>query len=72
MRRIARGGCSPVHRKPNWMDFNAGAVLERGSMDEPARELWQLVLDVASGRVSTRNEENNDREIMLFKDGVIL
>lgn len=29
------------HRKPNWMDFNAGAVLERGSMDEPARELWQ-------------------------------
>ena len=26
----------------------------------------------ASGRVSTRNEENNDREIMLFKDGVIL
>lgn len=23
------------HRKPNWMDFNAGAVLERGSMDEP-------------------------------------
>ena len=60
------------HRKPNWMDFNAGAVLERGSMDEPARELWQLVLDVASGRVSTRNEENNDREIMLFKDGVIL
>lgn len=21
------------HRKPNWMDFNAGAVLERGSMD---------------------------------------
>lgn len=60
------------HRKPNWMDFNAGAVLERGSMDEPARELWRLVLDVASGRASTRNEENNDREIMLFKDGVIL
>ena len=27
---------------------------------------------VASGPVSTRNEENNDREIMLFKDGVIL
>ena len=54
------------------MDFNAGAVLERGSMDEPARELWRLVLDVASGRASTRNEENNDREIMLFKDGVIL
>ena len=35
-------------------------------------ELWRLVLDVASGRASTRNEENNDREIMLFKDGVIL
>ena len=45
---------------------------ERATHGALARELWQLVLDVASGRVSTRNEENNDREIMLFKDGVIL
>lgn len=59
-------------RKGNWMDFNAGAVLEHGSLDEAAKELWRLVLDVASGRKHTRNEENNDREVMFFKDGVIL
>ena len=59
-------------RKRNWMDFNAGAVLEHGSMDQAARELWELVLDVASGRRQTRSEENNDREVMFFKDGVIL
>lgn len=54
------------------MDFNAGSVLEHGSMDQAAQELWELVLDVASGRRHTRNEENNDREVMFFKDGVIL
>ena len=59
-------------RKPNWMDFNAGSVLEHGSMDQAARELWQLVLDVASGRRRTRSEESGDREIMIFKNGVIL
>ena len=59
------------HRKPNWMDFNAGAVLEHGSVDLAARELWQLVLDVASGRL-TKSEESGDREIMIFKNGVIL
>ena len=59
-------------RKGNWMDFNAGSVLEHGSMDQAAQELWELVLDVASGRRHTRNEENNDREVMFFKDGVIL
>ena len=59
-------------RKRNWMDFNAGRVLEHGSVGPAAEELWQLVLDAASGRRQTRNEENGDREIMIFKDGVIL
>lgn len=53
-------------------ELNAGRCWSGDRWTSPARELWQLVLDVASGRVSTRNEENNDREIMLFKDGVIL
>ena len=59
-------------RKENWMDFNAGRVLEHGAVEPAARELWQLVLDVASGRRQTKNEKNGDREIMIFKDGVIL
>lgn len=59
-------------KKPYWIDFNAGVVLEHGSVDTAARELWRLVLDVASGRQHTCSEENDDREIMIFKDGVIL
>lgn len=60
------------NKKPNWMDFDAGAVLDCGSMDSAARALWQQVLDVASGRQRTKSEENDEREIMIFKDGVIL
>ncbi len=59
-------------RKGNWMDFNAGQVLERGAVEPVARELWRLVLDVASGDQRTKSEESGDREIMIFKDGVIL
>ncbi len=60
------------NNKPNWMDFDAGVVVAHGDIDSAARTLWQLVLDVASGRLHTRSEENDDREIMIFKDGVIL
>ncbi len=59
-------------KKGNWMDFDAGMVLEEGGLERAARELWQQVLEVASGLRQTKNEESGDREIMLFKDGVIL
>lgn len=59
------------NKKPNWMDFDAGMVLDYAGMDSAARALWQLVLETASGR-RTRSEENDEREIMIFKDGVIL
>jgi len=36
------------------------------------RVLWQMLLDVASGRAHTKNEINGYREIMIFKDGVLL
>ena len=60
------------NNKPNWMDFDAGVVVDHGDIDSAARALWRLVLDVASGRRHTKSEENDDREIMIFKDGVIL
>ena len=59
-------------RKPGWIDFNAGELLEGSSGDEIRDRLWQLILDTASGRYVTRNEENNNREIMIFKNGVML
>ncbi len=59
-------------RKRDWFDFNAGLVLEAGSMDAASDLLWETMIRVASGEVLARNEERNYREIMVFKDGVIL
>lgn len=58
-------------RKANWTDFDAGRLLEGKSMEELAREFYEYVIDVASGR-ATANERNNYREIAMFKDGVTL
>ena len=59
-------------RKQGWFDFNAGLVLETGSMDEASDMLWKKMISIASGEHLARNEERGYREIMVFKDGVIL
>ncbi len=61
-----------TQRKNNWIDFNAGMVLSGGSFSEAADALWEQVIDVASGRKRTQNEIHNYREIMIFKNGVLL
>jgi altronate hydrolase len=58
-------------QKPRWIDFNAGAVLDGEAADEVASALWRKVLDVASGAPS-RNEENDERSIAIWKRGVTL
>ena len=55
-------------RKPHWIDFNAGTLTEGASLQEEAVRLWQLVVEVASGR-RTRSEENGYHEFLPFKDG---
>ncbi|MDD2362231.1 MAG: altronate dehydratase family protein [Oscillospiraceae bacterium] len=57
--------------KPNWMDFNAGSLLENKSMDEMAEKLFDYVIRVANGE-QTKNEINGYKEISIFKDGIIL
>jgi len=59
-----------ARRKPTWIDFDAGVLLDGRPMAELADELFDYCLDVASGRQRTRNEENDFREIAIFKDGV--
>jgi altronate hydrolase len=60
-------------RKPSWIDFDAGPIATgAASFDELGERLFSLVLDVASGRARTRNEENGFREIAIWKDGVTL
>lgn len=59
-------------RKRHWIDFNAGAILDaQQNIDECANDLFSYILDVASGRL-TRNEENDNREIAIWKSGVTL
>ena len=58
--------------KANWMDFNAGVIAtgER-TLDEAARDLYQLVLQTASGKL-TSAERRGCHEISIWKDGVCL
>jgi altronate hydrolase len=60
-----------AQRKPGWIDFDAGQVLEGVSMDEAADRLMDLVVDTASGK-ATKAELNGEREIAIWKSGVTL
>ena len=61
-----------AERKKNWIDFNAGQLLEGRTMAELADALWERVIAVASGEALTQSEKNGFREIAIFKDGVIV
>ena len=59
-------------QKAGWIDMNAGTVADgTSSLTQTARELFRLVLDIASGK-QTRSEEQGFREIAIFKGGIIL
>ncbi len=58
-------------RKPNWIDFNAGKLVEGTSMKQLLGEFVDKIIAVANGE-HTRNEENGYREISIFKNGVTL
>lgn len=58
-------------RKPQWVDFNAGQLVEGKTMQQLLPEFIDKVLSVASGE-QARNEENGYREIAIFKNGVTL
>jgi altronate hydrolase len=60
-----------AEKKPGWIDFDAGAVLDTG-VEPLCSELLDLIIDVASGRGKTKNELNGYREIAIFKNGVTL
>ncbi|GIO30396.1 altronate hydrolase [Paenibacillus albilobatus] len=57
-------------KKGHWMDFNAGPLLNV-PMADILEEFIAYVIDVASGR-KTRNEQNDVRELAIFKTGVTL
>ena len=60
-----------AERKPQWVDFSAGQLIQGRTMEELVPEFIDKVLAVASGE-KARNEENGYREISIFKNGVTL
>lgn len=60
------------NKKPNWIDFDAGIMLENENKEEIKEKLFDFVLKVASEEISTKNEIYGYRDIAIFKDGVIL
>lgn len=61
-----------AQRKKNWIDFNAGRLIEGADFDTLTADLYRKVIAVASGEVKTMSERNGFREIAIFKDGVTL
>lgn len=59
-------------KKNHWFDFNAGTLLEGDTLEELGDSIWKQILEVASGQRRTRNEENGYKDIMIFKNGVLL
>ena len=58
-------------RKPHWIDFNAGRLLEDQTMAQLLNQFIELIVDVANGK-ATCNEKNDFRELAIFKSGVTL
>ncbi len=55
-------------KKRNWIDFDASPTLDGNPLTD---EFLDYIIEVASGKETT-NEENNYREISIFKDGIVL
>lgn len=58
-------------KKKNWIDFNAGVLVEDKEIDETAKQLFDYVVEVASGK-KVCSEEAGFHDMAIFKQGVTL
>ena len=58
-------------KKTNWIDFNAGVLVEEAEMNQTAEELFRYVLKVASGE-QVASERAGFHDMAIFKKGVTL
>lgn len=58
-------------KKGNWIDFNAGELVEDKDMEQLSKELFDYVLAVASGK-KVKAEEAGFHDMAIFKQGVTL
>lgn len=61
-----------AQKKRDWIDFNAGVLVEGKTMDEVSQDFFNFVLALANGELQTKNELHDCRGIAIFKDGVML
>lgn len=61
-----------AQKKTNWIDFNAGQLIEGRGKEELADEFFDYITTLASGEARTHNERLGFKEISIFKDGVTL
>ena len=55
----------------NWIDFNAGVIVDGKDFDELAEELLDYIIKIASGQKSV-SEKREFHELLIWKDGVTL
>jgi altronate hydrolase len=58
-------------KKSNWIDFNAGVLVEDAPMEQVAQEFFDYVLAVASGE-QVCSEKAGFHDMAIFKQGVTL
>ncbi|MGN0351669.1 MAG: UxaA family hydrolase [Roseburia sp.] len=58
-------------KKKNWIDFNAGVLVEDKEIEETAQQLFDYVIAVASGK-KVCSEEAGFHDMAIFKQGVTL
>jgi altronate hydrolase len=59
-------------KKPHWIDFNAGQLLEGTDMAELTEQLFAHIVAVAGKQELAKNEIYGYRDIAIFKSGVTL
>jgi len=60
-----------ANKKSNWIDFNAGVLVEDQTFEEQAKALFDYVAEVASGR-QVCSEAAGFHDMAIFKQGVTL
>lgn len=60
-----------AERKPHWIDFNAGRLVEGVAMADLLNQFVDKIVDVVNGEACC-NERNDFRELAIFKSGVTL
>ena len=63
---------SLAHRKPGWIDFDAGKLLFGADMQALSSEFFDYVLDIASGVKKTKSESLDKHDLAIFKNGITL